>query len=146
MRRWWIVGLTSLVLVVAMVAAVVAVLAGFGPAPAHAQQGPNQPIPDRPQMISATGTADIPAVEGGQANLPMMLNVGVQQQVAGADTQAAVKAVQDKVAAIKSALIGVGVPAASIQVTSFNMGPVSGPPTPPPPPLTRVGKTVNRQR
>jgi uncharacterized protein YggE len=113
-------------LVAAVMVFVVAQLGGGSREVADAQVVPSD-VGDASSVpgISAVGVGQVQAA--GEA--AYSLSAGVQEQSSGDDVQAAVQGVQDKIAAIQSAIEGAGVPSDKIVMTGFNIGP-SYPPYP----------------
>jgi uncharacterized protein YggE len=107
----------------------VAQLAGGDPEAADAQVVPAGADDDPTAPgVSAVGVGQ---VQAAVSDAGFSLSVGVQEQSSGNDVQAAVKAAQDKIAAIQAAIEDAGVPAGRIVMTGFNIGP-SYPPYPVP--------------
>lgn len=137
MRRSAIRMAAPAVLIVALVAfAITQIFSGGGTSVADAQLLP--PLPsDEAKTVSAVGVGQVQAaVDAGYS-----LSIGIDQQSAGADALAAVRAVQDKIGAVRAALVGIGIPANKIVVANFNISPAYGPYPPVPIPVegTRPG-------
>ncbi len=77
-----------------------------------------------PQTLFATGVADLPVTQSPSP--PTLLSLSVLERFAGTDRDAAIRAVAEKVAAVRLALGKIGVPPANIEISNATVFPVYG--------------------
>jgi uncharacterized protein YggE len=76
-----------------------------------------------PTTIAVTGTSQIRVTRSPQMASPsqVLISIGVQARSTETDRLLALKALQEKVVAVQQAIVQTGVPAANIQVRSYNV-------------------------
>ncbi len=81
-----------------------------------------------PQTLFATGVADLPVAQSPSP--PTFLSMSVSERLVGTDREAAIRAVAEKVAAVRLALGKIGVPPANIEISNATVFPVYSNPLP----------------
>ena len=130
--RW----MRRLVLAGSAGALLVSMLAAADAATAErAQVGVSFSATGQAQTLSVTGVADLPLAQPPAPST--VLSMGIFERSAGLDRDAAVRAVAQKVAAVRAALERIGVPSANIVISNATVIPVYTNPLPgaTPPPL-----------